>query len=515
MTIALALSGCGWNHLPEQDSLYVARSLWDPRGAVPTEDGLYVSLPFAGALVLVSPGEDPVLVDVGEGRVTRVDAARDGRTVIAFVERYTCSPDDPREARQVELPEDCAEDDLAVATELSLVSGGEVTSTEDVSGAYNAVAFSEDGRYAVAYLDFSRAIEIDGVLNLTGVVIIDLQAETTTPVPVGFAADRVLFVEDDGGAAVQAVVLSRNEVAVVDLLASPPGVTVTYPLTLDPDQVVDPVGIDLTPDGRYALISARGSSDLYAIDLEQSAINIVELASAPSAMAVSADADRTVFVYGGSPVVELMDHQLFDLEQVTLDEPMDQIALAPGVAVLYGTASQHDVYRLDLESGDRTEYRLQNPTVILELAPTNEFAVALTRAEGGGGDGVDALYDQNPGMEIIDLRGDTTTPFVLEGQGLGIAFSAGDTNLSALVLQEGIDYLYRLDLYTQEAEEIEVSAPPVGIGEMPDGQFYVTHDRALGLVSFLDPDTGRIVEVSGFATLGLLDPVELVEEVKP
>jgi hypothetical protein len=159
--IALALVACGWNHLPRQESLYRGRPLWDARGVVPTEDGLYVSLPYAGALVLVAPGEDPVRVDVGEGRVTRVDAAKDGRTVIAFVERYVCRPDDPREARRVEVPEDCAGPDLEVTTDLALVSGGKVTTEEAVSGAYNAVSFSDDGRYAVAYLDFSRSIEID------------------------------------------------------------------------------------------------------------------------------------------------------------------------------------------------------------------------------------------------------------------------------------------------------------------------------------------------------------------
>lgn len=509
--IAFALAACGWNHLPSQEQGELDRVLWDAKGVVPTADGLYVPLPYAGALALVAPGKEPVRVDVGEGRVGRVDAARDGRTVIAFVERYVCRAEDPRDARRADLPDDCKQDELEVLTDLALVSDGKVRAAEALDGAYNATAFSEDGRYAVAYLDFSRAIEIDSVLNLTGVVVIDLSAETTTQVPVGFAADRVLFVEDDAGAAVQAVVLSRNEVAVVDLLASPPEVTVTFPLTLDPDQVVDPVGIDLTPDGRYALISARGSSDLYALDLDQSAINIVELASAPSAMAVSPSADRTVFVYGGDPVVELMDHQLFDVDRIALDEAMDRIALTPELGVLYGTGNQHDVYRVELATGDVTEYRLQNPAVRLELSPTNEFAVALTRAEGGGGQGVDALYDEHPGMEIVDLRSDESTPFVLEGQGLGVAFSAGDTTLSALVLQDGIDYLYRLELYTLEAEEIEVSAPPVAIGEMPDGSFYVTHDRALGLVSFLDPDTGRIVEVSGFATLALADEILLQE----
>src|SRR5213075_1195936 len=85
MSPLFLLSGCGWNHLPHQDATSLDEPLWDARGVVPTVDGLYVPLPSAGALALVAPGEDPVRVDVGEGRVTRVDAAPDGRSVLAFV----------------------------------------------------------------------------------------------------------------------------------------------------------------------------------------------------------------------------------------------------------------------------------------------------------------------------------------------------------------------------------------------------------------------------------------------
>ncbi|MEQ1503244.1 MAG: hypothetical protein ABMB14_13490 [Myxococcota bacterium] len=504
-------AGCGWNHLPQQ-AYTSSGALWDPGHVVPTTDGLYVSLPTAGALVLLQPEGEPRRVEIGEGRITRFDAAPDGRTVVTFIERYQCHPEDPREAKQVEIPEDCP-DDVEVSTELALVTGGEVTATQPVSGAYNQVSFTDDGKFAIAYLDFSEAITVDAVLNLTGVVVVDLIAGTSRLVPVGFAADRVLFVEDEAGTATDAVVVSRNQVAVVSLQTDPPDVTVTFPLTLDPDTVVDPVGIDLTPDGRYALLSARGSSDLYALDLAVDAINIVELASAPAAMAVSPQANRTALVYGGIPLVEVMDHDLFELRPVTLDEPMDRITLAGDQAVLWSDQNAHDVYRLDLASTNLTEYRLQNPATGLYLAPTNEFAVALTRAEGGGGGSdVDAVYDRNPGMEIVDLRSDDSEPFLLEGQGLGVAFSADATFLNALVLQQGVDYLFRLDLYTRETEEIELSAPPIAIGSMPDGQFYITHDRALGLVSFLDPLTGKITEVAGFAATGLIDRIELVDD---
>jgi hypothetical protein len=506
-------AGCGWNALPNQATT-TTEALWDASAVVPTVDGLYVRLPRAGALSLLKPGGDARRIELGEGRVTRIDAAPDLRTVVTFVERYVCTTTDPREVRKIELPSDCPPDDLEVTTEVDLVEGGEVTAKQSLSGAYNQLKFSRDGRFAVAYLDLTQELQVDAVLNLTGVVVIDIDAGTSQIVPVGFAADRVLFVEDpDTGDTVEAVVVSRNAVAVVDLAAETPEVVVTFPLTLDPDTVVDPVGIDLTPDGRYALLSARGSSDLYALDLEVRSINIVELAGPPGAMSVSAEADRTVLVYPGQPIVELLDHRFFDTERLDLDEPMDRIEMAGEQAVLWTPSGRHDLYRLDTRSGDLVEYRLQNPATELFLAPTQEFALVLTRPEGGSGTGVDGLYDLHPGMEIVDLRTDSSEPFVLEGQGLGVAFATDEagTSLNALVLQQDVDYLFRLDLYTRQAEEIELESPPVAIGSMPDGTFFITHDRALGLVSFLDPSSGKITTVSGFAAAGSLDLIDLVE----
>lgn len=508
--LVAASAGCGWNHLPDGQLTYFG-AYWDANDVVPTVDGLYVRLLNAGAITLIGNDGSASRVDLGEGRVTRMDRAPDGKTVVAFVERYTCAPEDPKDAKRVERPEDCADvgAPVEITTELTLVSGGAVVSAQPVSGAYNQVAFSDDGRHAVAYLDFTQDLVVNEVLNLTGVVVVDLVAGTSQLVPVGFAADRVLFVEDDGGQAVQAVVVSRNAVALVDLLTDPPVRTTTFPLSLDPDTIVDPIGIDLTPDGRYALLSARGSSDLYALDLDVKAINIIELSGPPGAMAVDAPADRTVLVYPNQPTVDLLEHEFFDTTTLTLDEPMNQITLTGAEALLWTTAG-HDLYRLDLDSTDLVEYRLQNPADALYLAPTGEFAVALTREEGSFSDGVDAVYDTHPGMEVVDLRTDDSEPFLLEARGLGVAFSSGGGALNALVLQQGIDYLYRLDLYSRETEEIELSAAPIAIGAMPDGRFYITHDRPLGLVSFLDPITGEITSVAGFATDGALDPIELM-----
>ena len=69
---------------------------------------------------------------------------------------------------------------------------------------FNALAFTSDGNQAVAYLDYESSSDLDfgGLLNATEVVFMDLDSGATTPVPVGFAADRILFDKDDTKAVV-------------------------------------------------------------------------------------------------------------------------------------------------------------------------------------------------------------------------------------------------------------------------------------------------------------------------
>jgi hypothetical protein len=181
---------------------------------------------------------------------------------------------------------------------------------------------------------------------------------------------------------------------------------------------------------------------------------------------------------------------------------------------LWSDGDEHDAYLLDLQSNQLVEYRLQNPAISMHVAPTEDFAIALTRAESGFGSGIEGVYDASPGMEVLHLSGDETEPFLLEGTGLGVAWAATESSLHALVLQDGAEYVYKLDMYTGRAEEVSLTEPPVAIGSMSDGSFFITHESGLGLVTFLDPKTNETREVSGFATLGIGDPVELIQDKK-
>lgn len=503
IAVSVLMAGCGWNHLPNQHEIQLDEALWDAAATLPTEDGLYVRLSHVDGLALVNPDGSSAPVDLGPGSLTAVSASPNLKSLLAFVTRTRCEDDNVKSSDLHECPSDERDN----YTDLLIIEGGEAKLQIELDSPYNSVRWSPDGNHAIAILDArAEGAEADGVVSLSTVLAIDVVNGVAVPTPVGFAATEVLF--DD--ASTRAVVLSQNEVAVIDLATSPPAASVTFALTLDPDQVVNPVGIELTPDGDKALISVQGDDSLYILDLINPSVNIKALSGQPTAMAVLEGSDRTVLVYESAALADVVEHERFDVESLVLDEPMTDIIEATNFNLLYATNNQLDVYRLDIETIDDAvtydliEYRLQAAAQSMHLAPSEDFAIALTNAGYLGG---------SFGMEILDLRPDSdeTYPYALEGRGVGLAFSETEDTVHALLLQQDVDYLFQMDLYTGDAEQIDLSAPPVAIGSMPSGEFYITHDIGTGLVTFLDPATGNTTEAAGFATYGLMTVAQTVD----
>jgi hypothetical protein len=202
-----------------------------------------------------------------------------------------------------------------------------------------------------------------------------------------------------------------------------------------------------------------------------------------------------------------MDHEYFDLESVDLDEPCTALVSAGGGMLLAynDSAATHDVYRLDALEGEVEEYRVPNPVTAIEVVPGGAYAVALQRDEWTGtGSAIDQYYDEHWGMTVLELAGGDQVDLVLGSEPVGLAFAEGDSGSPyALLLLSGLDVLVKVDLWSATDEEIELPAPATGIGSTADGRFWITHDRALGLVTLLDPETDEMTELSGFADRGL------------
>jgi hypothetical protein len=515
--VPLALPACDpFGHWPGGAET-IEGPLWD-RAVVPSADGgIYAALPQAHALAYAAPGADAVRVTLEhDAEPTRLLASPNATRLLAFTQWPVCTAETKE---TIERVADCPYDALEYRYALDLVEGTASYATADVPGFMNAIAFAPDDSTAVAYLDYESGedIPVDGVVDLSEVVFLDLADGSTERMSIGFSPDEILF----SAANDKALVLSRSKATVIGL--DDFSRDVTYDLTLDADVVVDPVGAQLTPDGRYAIISVQGSADLYTLDLEVPHVDIKELASPPSAMWVSptTDYDFTVLGYSNATRLDVYDHTYFNDHPVALEEPIDSLVGANGLVVAFNVrADTHDVYRLDLATLEVTEYVAANPVSSLEILDVGgapAYAVAVMRPENGSGSGLDQYQDQNWGLAVLDLGDDDIVNLIVEAEPVGMALAERDGRAYALVLLEGVETLLMIDLASPSAaQQIELPAPPLAIGEMPDGSFYITHDSPLGLATFLDPlDPSSLETASGFATLGLFDDYELSAQEQP
>ncbi|MCB9666378.1 MAG: hypothetical protein H6732_19865 [Alphaproteobacteria bacterium] len=474
--------------------------LVDPTGAVAGTDAVFMPLPRAGGVARLAPGaEEATVLDLGARRVERLQATPTGDVLARTV--ATLCDDETVTGTRID---DCPYDELRRVGFVQRLGREKATDTWQVGPWYGDFTFSADGRWAVAPIDPDVGTTGGGIVNLTSLLALDLGSGRRFEIPVGFAADRILFVEDEAGAR-SAVVLSRSAVAVVDLTADLPGVRITYPLTLDAGSPLSPRDVVLTPDGGHALVTVAGSTDLYVLDLQDPSINLVSLAGTPADLVVDPANDQTLLVYANRSLVEVLDHQLFDLREVTLARPANHIDLGPDYALLSQLGAGLDLVRLDLASLRTDTIRLNYPPDEVQLAPDGAFAVTLVRS-GSQGDNLE-LVD----LVLRDGRVRTTsTAFRLDGAPVGLAMTEIPDGMSLLVLQQGVDTLFELSWPLLGLATADLPGGPAALGRVGDG-FWIAHDDPLGLVSFYTPGED-VVSLAGFGRTGLFDVDQLFVE---
>ena len=529
LILALAMTGCGWDSMPDQSWWEVDGPLWDDE-VVAAADGLYMRLPHAGKLIRVAPpkgdndeGWDEIGAWPAGTFPERLMLSPDGATVLAFATYATCGLDQETiDKEKIETVEDCnAEDANAVQwhDELELVRDGDLLAQIPLNLPFNTVEFNDAGTYAVAYLDFDLVDTLDGALvNPNEVLFIDLATGTATSVAAGFSPERVLFTQQQD----VAVVMSRNQVVVVELTSGTFD-TVTAPTTTNLDDSVVTRDAGISPDGRYMMMTVEGSTDLYILDISEPmspSWSLVSMDAVPSAMtmveglvteAEDDPTDLTVVTYSNRAQVDLLEQKyLTGIETLDLEEPATDILVAQDQLVLFNTSGQdyHDVYLLDPNALTVDEMRAENRVMSMQVSPDGLHAVGILspEASAAGATSQEQYYDDSYGLGIFDLSEAESFALVATSQPIGVAFS-GDENLSeyALALLEGQQELISVTLANGANESIPLEAPATAIGSYGEGQFYVTHTSELGMVSFLDPETGELSTVHGFATAGLVE----------
>jgi hypothetical protein len=489
---------------------YLDDDLWDS-DIVPASDGIYVSLPHAESLVRVKDDASWGEVDLDGANPNRIIPSPDGSSILVFADWEECSDDDAELVYKSDCPEA-----LVKHSELAIIEDGVRTQVLSIPSHLNTVEFSSDGSIAVAYLDYSMGgeISVDGVADLGEVAFIRLADGVKSSVSVGFSPSRVLFGPNN-----TAVVMSRSQVVAVDLSTFEK--VLEAPLSLDADQQIDPSGAELAYDAESGnttlLLTVNDSTDLYMLDLANEFWNIGDLGAVPSAIGVDNSSSKSVFVFGSSSKAVILDHGSLStlnsssLDTISLEEPSNSTLLGEGFALLYHSSNDyvHDVYRLDLNTQELTEYVVANPLSSLSLTPSGAHAVGIMRPEYAYSSGVDAYQDSRWGIAILDTTTNDAVSLVAESQPIALQMIENDSGSFALILMEGLDYLLQVDLNApSSSNKVELPAAPLDLDTMPDGRFVISHDVDTGMISFLEPATLELNTIDGFALEGILrDPI--------
>ncbi|GDX83558.1 hypothetical protein LBMAG42_53690 [Deltaproteobacteria bacterium] len=505
--LTLLMIGCNPWDIPVNETTY-ENALWDPNVAVAT-DGVYVRLPEAGRLVRVQSDGTWATVDLDGASPESISAAPDGSGVFVVATWPVCDDNDPLVVYVDQCPGSklTYEREMVFVRDAERVGGGAL---EGVSAALDSAEWTDDSSIAALYVSPANAssVVVDGFLNLNEVTFVEAATGQVHRVAVGFAAEAVLFTEDN----TRALVLSRSQVAMVSLGSGDEScdawsACVTYKLTLDADTAVTPDDVVLVGDGAYALVSVANSKDLYVLDLENESIDILELAGSPSAVVDDPDHGVTVVAYSGHAQVDVIEHEFFEVSTIELEEPATQAVLTPVGVLAYNdvTSSFKDVAMIDPVSGDWLESRAENP--IQDMTVGSRFAVATMLPETSSS----GLYDAHYGLGIFTLSApdseDVTDPvsLILESAPVGLATLETEAADYALLLMSDVDTLLKVRLNDASPTTLELDAPPLGIAASPDDTFVVMEDSPLGMISFVDPVEDTQATVTGFATVAFVE----------
>jgi hypothetical protein len=502
MRALLPLLAIGCNPWPDMHETYLD-SMWNT-SIVTLDDGVYVNLEDAGQLIRVGTDDTWHVVDLDGAQPVRMEADAAKGRLLVHVTWPVCED----QSKAIKLVEDCPDAALSWETEMAIVDNGKRVAVAKVPGHLNAMTFTPDGDTAVAYLDDAQSIDnaTGPLIDLSEILLVDLNNGDTSSISVGFMPRNVLFTRDG----TRAVVMSRSTVVVVDLEER--AVSIEYPLTLDADIEIDPSAAVLSPDDRYVMIAIEGTQDLYKLDLEVVSIDMEGLEGIPSDMATDHTFAQTVVVYGDRAQVDIItEHDFIERVSLEIDDPATDIAMSEGQAVLFNSSHMDvkDIIRVDLESKETVEYVAANPVHSLQLTPQGDYAVAVLRPEteyGYGSSGLDQYQDNRWGLAVADMLSDNIVSLVLESAPVGLEVIEKDDGAFALLLLDGVDSLIQVNLAEPgNYETIELPSTPAGIDASPDGGFTIAHVSALGQVSFLDPASGDIRTTGGFATSGMLN----------
>jgi hypothetical protein len=492
-----------------------------------------VGLPLRSQPVVVLD-EHAVFVDPPQKRAYLLDLSQDRPK--AETERIELPPAASATARRnghndaLILCSGERENEQADAAEAALIvvgSDGRRREYELGTTAFNALAQSDDGRYAIAYRSGSTPGRTLDNPNEVSVIDLDVEPDAEgavtpkTPAGLGHTLTRVLVsptLTIAGEERRLLVLLSAAEVSVFDLGHLDRRATIVQ---LDERRSINPEQVLFSSDQPIFYVRATSSDNIFMFRFEpfdnpnpggndfQPSINPLSGGGQPRDMALfgSGSSERLLVLAGAQALV--IDPATSKSSPVTLTAGADRILLFEGTspqdgrpqmhALLYAT-SQRGLSFLDLETMGDT------PSDSLELVNAEQPVERLIPLVDG--DERNVVLLQSTLVTVVDLQARTLTPISTSTQLTDALFDPVRKKL--WVGASGSPYIQSLELSTgRTGNELRLDAPIGSLLPMfQRDRLLVLHSESVGYLTLVDaerPDREHALSLRGYFVNDLFD----------
>ena len=374
----------------------------------------------------------------------------------------------------------------------------------------NALKVGPDGKHAVCWYDHGRAKSGDPVGSFQAVTVLDLTGDGAAfDVSVGFRPSDVVFT----GEGKKAHVVTDDGISILDFATLKAGAIVA-PVAVSPDPLDKGKGreVQITPDGRWAVIRQPGLTAVRAVYLATKQLVTISLPAPPS--------DLDLLPDGSAAIIVLRDtKQVGRVELPNGATPTLAAKLAPtgelvaGLAritsdglsaVLYSSlAGQELVGTLDTQTLKIVTVAIRKTVDQVFLPPGSRKAVLVHRPADGPNhsDSTEAFVDDAHGYTFFDLDTGFTKLTLTDVASTSFALVDSPARLYMLLPDpKGIAHaVHAADLGTLLGTNTPLGSKPLHVRYLPSAKAVaVAQDHTSGRMTFLPVDGSEAKTVTGY-----------------
>lgn len=437
------------------------------------------------------------ITNPSSGRVAYIDAT-------SLVVRLVDAGDGPTYLAPV--PSDKGDDTAIVLNVLSsdatLLQAGKdggihATSFPLPSGG-NAWALSPDGRYAIAWTDWTKLQGSDPLNGYQDITVLDLKKGPTSSMPltVGYRPIAVAF----DAASSHAYAVTQDGISVLDL-APEPAVVKNVRLSDDAADQTATLDVNITPDGAYAFMRRDGLAGIRVVTLADGTRTDVTLPDVPTDLDLLPDGSLAVAVVKATHQAAILPVPV-DPAKVRLVDAgavVGLTALAPksSLAFLYTNAEPNKILTVLDPKADvpaATSVLLRAPILAVFPSPAGSNVVVLHDAVDQGGSHFAGAVSLAPialdlPPKIVGL--DATPLAVAVTEDTAVVATGDETT--------GVYQVAVAKLPSLAVSVLPLASLPVATGIVPSaGRAYVAQKHPDGRITFVDFKTGQARTLTGF-----------------